>query len=227
LVNSLGGGLSVVIRAEFRRHHNWMALAAWNSVVRNLPDAAPCLVVHRASPPPPELLTWPFRVGLRRVTAPSPGVGVNPLLHAAVAALKAGVAAQPLVVIDAAVMALREPPPGVMALFNRPGLAASPDRQVWYLSGRSEADLDGLVEGGGEPEVVYDLCAPAKDDAITVFSSYRDGVGKFVAANWIDRAEYPFPLADRLASPPMSANEAQVLKLWKLTHPVFDTVSRA
>jgi hypothetical protein len=55
----------------------------------------------------------------------------------------------------------------------------------------------------------------AQEDKITQFVSYKDGCGKFVMGEWIDKREYPFPHADSFVREGMNVNEVQILKLWK------------
>jgi hypothetical protein len=71
------------------------------------------------------------------------------------------------------------------------------------------------------------LCCLAKSDNFLPFASYHEGCGSFVASEWINKIECPFPLADRFMTYNVTSNEIKVLKLWKQISNLYATVSRS
>jgi hypothetical protein len=70
------------------------------------------------------------------------------------------------------------------------------------------------------------LCGDVKDDTFLPFVHYQNGCGKFVVSEWINKAECPFPWAERFMTHTATANEVRVLKLWKQLHPLYATVAK-
>lgn len=55
----------------------------------------------------------------------------------------------------------------------------------------------------------------AKEDKFTPFVSYKNGCGKFVYSEWIDKEDYPFPYAENFLTQNVCVNEIQIIKTWK------------
>jgi len=218
-MNSLGDGLSVVIRAEHRLHHDWMAFASWYSFTKNLPDAQISLVCVRNPKIFYEFLIWPKKVGLKVVMYP-PGDG-EPHLYAAHIAMRSKNAFQPMFVVDAWTMVLREPDKNFLAFLEKSLYVESEDNTVWYFKDIAKEAILGL----GDPAVVCGLSTASQDASLSMLSC-SNTCGNFNITGWIDRQEYPFPHADKFAKTQMSANEVQILNLWKSMDTVFSTTSR-
>jgi len=60
-ISKTGDGLSILIDSTYSSHHNWMSLASWYSVKKNLPDAQVVVSVSRGMPDS-ELFGWTHRV---------------------------------------------------------------------------------------------------------------------------------------------------------------------
>lgn len=61
-ISKTGEGLAVVIDSSYSQHHDWMTLASWYSIQKNLPDAKVIVAVTRGLHGS-ELFTWPWRFG--------------------------------------------------------------------------------------------------------------------------------------------------------------------
>lgn len=67
----------------------------------------------------------------------------------------------------------------------------------------------------------------ARDNKFTPFLSYREGCGNFVYDEWINKEESPFPHADNFMMHGISANELNILRLWKQMHVLYPFLSRS
>ncbi len=210
----LGGGLSVVIRCQYRPHHNWMSFASYYSIQKNLPDAEVVLAVGRAEKIDKVVFIWPNRCRVKSVSY-RPSEAWEPGQIASFAP------PGPTIVVDAGTVAVRELSGAVLKEMEVPGVRG--DEICWYFK---DVPPETMLKPHEPGRSIPGLVADAKAGELPVFVSYTDGVGNFVAANWIDKSEYPFPMTERFVSTTLTANEAAVLRLWKLTNPVFCTVAK-
>lgn len=65
----------------------------------------------------------------------------------------------------------------------------------------------------------------AKSSKQATLVDYSEGVGCFVAAEWIDKVLLPFPRATRRwATDTMSVNEVAILELWQKCGPLYEAL---
>lgn len=62
-VTKTGEGLSIIVDSSYSKHHDWMSLASWYSIRKNLPDAKVTVGVTRGLHGS-ELFAWPWRFGV-------------------------------------------------------------------------------------------------------------------------------------------------------------------
>lgn len=66
---------------------------------------------------------------------------------------------------------------------------------------------------------------PAKSSEQATLVDYSEGVGRFVATEWIDKVLLPFPRATRRwATDMMSVNEVAILELWQKCGPLYEAL---
>ncbi len=213
----LGGGLTVLIRCEYRSHHNWMAFASYYSLQKNLPDAHVVLANRRAERMDRVMAVWPSRCRLKSFSY-KPADGWEPGQIVA-----ASGATGEVLLVEAGTMAIRELSDKVLGEMSLPGVRSGEDGTTWYFK---DVPTETMVKSHEAAVRMPGLSSDVLSETLPVFVTYGTSVGKFVTGNWIDKAEYPFPMAEQFASTMLTANEAGVLKLWKQINPVFGTVSK-
>lgn len=62
-ITKTGEGLAIVVDSSYSQHHDWMSLASWYSIRKNLPDAKVAVAVTRGLHGS-ELFQWPWRFGV-------------------------------------------------------------------------------------------------------------------------------------------------------------------
>jgi hypothetical protein len=70
------------------------------------------------------------------------------------------------------------------------------------------------------------LALSAKDDSLPCFISYRDGWGKFVVSDWINKKEVPFSYVGMFGTETPNANEVKIARMWRQLGPIYTAVSR-
>ncbi len=112
-VDISGDGLSVLICTSYKHHFNWMAYASWYSVYKNLPGAKIAITCGRASKIDSYYYHWIYkandlRYNLHKDVGEKIGVPYLNKLFGVYVALKSDLVRQPLVVLDADMMAVRD-----------------------------------------------------------------------------------------------------------------------
>ncbi len=164
MVNNLGDGLHLFIKANRSYSGDWMSFCCWYSLTKLLPDTKISLLCQ-------EKFKWAKKMNIPIVTK---DCGI---------------------IIEADTVAVRE---------------------------LTDDNINHLNSGGG----MESLCCLAQENVFLPFTSYKNGCGNFVTAEWIHKKECPFPLADRFMTDSATANEIRVLKLWRQLNTTYATVSR-
>lgn len=216
-INSSGDGLSVLICTAYLHHFNWMAYSAWYSVNKFLPKAKIAITCSRSVTIDSYLYHWVYKCSDLRYNLHK-NIDKNfPYLnkiYGVYIALKEGLVKQPLVVLDADMMALREislssvvklnnsnfatikcpydldfsgKSVGPLWFFNHVSLEKIADviNTIGTFKGRDHLDLLALSKVFGDDiEIVDDLGNEACDHEITTFTHYNNGCGNFTKKDW-------------------------------------------
>jgi hypothetical protein len=214
-----GKGLSVLICSDYTFQFNWMTYACWYSVSRNLPEAKIAIVSPRPKKITNYLYHWVYKIlDLRYHLHKNFGERYQlPYLnkiYGVYLALKEGLVKQPLVVLEADMMAVSDFSNSTLEKLSQVTFAtnscsfsvpfdSNPIGSVWYLNGvsleqlaitintlglgkdRSHLDLLALSRVfGKESVVIEDLCNEAHRHEATTFAHYKERCGNFSRADW-------------------------------------------
>lgn len=218
-IDASGNGLSVLICTAYLHHFNWMTYSAWYSVNKYLPNAKIAITCSRSTNIDSYLYYWIYKCSdLRYNLHKNVGGQFNlPYLnkiYGVYLALKEGLVKQPLVVLDADMMALRDisshtldrlnsvnfattacpyklefasKEVGPLWFFNRVPLEkiGKVIDTVGFFKGQDHLDLLALSKVfGDEVETLNDLGNEVRDHEITTFTHYNDGCGNFTKKDW-------------------------------------------
>ncbi len=130
-LDASGNGLSVLITTAYKHHFNWMAYASWYSVYKNLPNAKVTITCGRAPRIENYFYHWVYkcndiRYNLHKNVGDKMGVPYLNKLYGVWVALKEGLVKQPLIVLDADMMAMRDFSPATVAELNGAEFATVP-----------------------------------------------------------------------------------------------------
>jgi hypothetical protein len=203
-----------------------MSFASFYSIQKILPDAKFVMAIRRTNRLD-MMFPWPSKCRVKMLSYTLPENIWEPAFIA-LSASKAGYT-QPMVVIEAGTMAIRSPSNQLISDMEKTGILKGRNNSTWYFKGVVDELLLKIPPSISTEGFITmsDFSSDAQSGELPLFVSCGDSVSKFVTAEWIDKVEYPFPHAERFAdSTTLTANEASVLKLWKMTDQVFSTVSR-
>lgn len=216
-INASGDGLSVLICTAYLHHFNWMTYSAWYSINKSLPKAKIAITCSRSLNIDSYLYHWVYKCSDLRYNLHK-NINVDfPYLnkiYGVYLALKMGLVKQPLVVLDADMMALRDLSTASLVKLNNASFATvacpyelefpnKPVGPLWFFNhiplekiaqvintvrtfkGRDHVDLLALSKVfGDDVEVVDDLGNEVRDHEITTFTHYNGGCGNFTKKDW-------------------------------------------
>lgn len=216
--NTLGKGLSVLICSDYQFQFNWMTFAAWYSVKKFLPEATVGITVARPSKIDTYLYNWVYKLDIKYFMHKNVGNQTRlPYLnkiYGTYVALKEGLLSQPLLVLDADMMAVSSlsektldylvnsefstsrcpynldfanKPVGPIWGFNKVNLdkIECAINGIKSLKGENHLDLLALSKIFGDgTTVIDDLGSETQEQAVTTFTHYRDRCGNFVKKDW-------------------------------------------
>lgn len=64
MISPTGDGLNIAIKCNYLPHHNWMVMASWYSLLKNLPDAKFVIVCDKSQGGNIELFKWCVKLDL-------------------------------------------------------------------------------------------------------------------------------------------------------------------
>ena len=249
--SSTGNRLNILISSVYSLANDWQTFAAWYSIYRNLPDAEVQVMCARDLPTNPAF-EWPYRCGVNFFQHKNVGkkIGCPYLnkLYASYIALKEDFVQQPLMVIDADVMAVRSFSKETLDSLNDPSVNYALSHPVWFFKELSlERAADTLnrynehIEGDrpdsqkvrlmlrdvlGEPDAVPDLCCDVNMPGQCAFVHCNKVIGRYNKMEWERTRSFPpFSFTSEISKTGLnSANERLVVKLWERMQKVYNAV---
>jgi len=217
-----------------------------------MPDAEVALLCARDLKDGYASYDWPYRCDIRFFQHENVGKHTKCLhlnkLYGTYVALKEGIVNQPLLVVDADIVALGGLTSEVLEKINDTETKFAVSGPVWYFNEQpiesfvtalhnydnvkdkkcSEAQkvYSILVEALGEPETIDGLCGNCTDKAPTVFAHYSDTCGRFRKNEWVRNMMYPpFSFTGELGRGcDLTSNEIHTLKCWQRLRRVYEAV---
>jgi hypothetical protein len=218
-LDSNGGGLSVLICTDYTFQHNWMAYSAWYSVSQKLPEAKVTIISPRPKPIETWLYHWvpkisDLRYHLHKNIGVHYGLPYLNKLYGVYIALKEGLVKQPLVVLEADMMAVGDFSPLLLQSLRESkfatnpcpfnvNFAGKPVGPIWFFNGiplekvaeaintvgvnKGKEYLDLLALSrvfGDEVTVLEDLGNEAHEQGVTTFTHYKERCGNFSRQAW-------------------------------------------
>lgn len=193
MISITGNELTILIYADYNIHQEWMAYASWYSAHRLLPDAEICISIPK---PTSALFRWTAKAGIKQYRVHEAGP------HSAMHAALASKISQPLLVIPAGAVAVRDLPD-----LNCP-FATSEGKEIWFLNGIADLNDDSL-------KVISELCCSCTSYQNATFIQVKDTCGGYNEKTWLAKAKSsPFFNASRFKRNEMSPNEHAMINLW-------------
>lgn len=216
-LTSSGGGLSVLICTAYKHHYNWMTYSNWYSLNRTLPDAKVAITCSRTPKIDSYLYHWVYKCNDLRYNLHKNINEDLPYLNKMFGtffALKMGLVKQPLIVLDADMMILRDFSTDLLKKLSSATFATipcpykldfsgKPVGPIWYfnevplekigqaintikkLKGNDHLDLLALSEVfGDEIEILDELGNEVAESDITSFTHYGNGCGNYTKKDW-------------------------------------------
>lgn len=206
-----GTGVSVLINSKYDYFHNWMSYAAWYSLQRNLPGAKVALAVPRRGLDL-MLYHWAYRCDIRFMMYRN--VEKMNKMFAVYLALKRNLVRQPLIVMDADVMALGE--------LELPSVDFAVDDNVWYFNNQPVEKFEEAINKGGDVSLFGD--GPVFG---STFANYRWKCGNFLKKNWLrGKVKPPFNAGDAFRSHDLSLEESKIIDLWNQMGDMYDFLNQ-
>lgn len=214
-----GIGLSVLICTAYKHHFNWMTYSNWYSVYKNLPNAKVAITCPRSPKIDNYFYHWVYKCGdlrynLHKNVGEKMGLPYLNKLYGVYLALKEGLVKQPLVVLDADMVALRDLSKATVDKFNEVEFATvrcpyqlefsgKPVGPIWFfnrvplekvaqaintlrtLKGKEHLDLLALSKVFGDSvNVLEELGCEAGENEVATFAHYGNGCGSFTKKDW-------------------------------------------
>lgn len=256
-ITESGENLSILICTDYQFIYHWMSFAAWYSISKNLPDAKIAVVCSRY-PINLNLYSWVYKTNTKFFCYPDVG-RKNALpylnkLYGVYIALKEGLVTQPLLVIDADMMALRGFSRETLKILNNCSFASNkssmlpPVGPIWYFNVNKSLEIVSQVINKVKEFSSYannqhldllalsqvltgkeieDLGNEAYEENITTFTHYKDHCGNFYRKNYEKGVIYP-PFAEgyALRTNDMTVNERKVYALWSQMWLAYDALNK-
>ena len=251
-MNVTGDRLNILITSSYSVAGDWMSFAAWYSVYRNLPDAETALLCARSFNEAKRAFDWPYRCGIKFFQHKNVGevLGCPHMskLYAVYVALKEEFVQQPLLVIDADVMAVRSFSKETVNLLNDPSITYAVSQPVWFFK---EQPLERFVDAlnrydnylrtdcpdakkvelmlssvFGEPELISHLCCDVRSQCQASFVHCNEQCGRYDKKEWVKTRTFPpFGLTEVISRGGLrSINEQLVIKLWQRMQIIYNSV---
>jgi hypothetical protein len=241
-----GSGLSVLVSSEYQYMYNWMTYSAWYSLNKNLPEAKVAIVCPRSKSVDSMLYGWVYKCDVRYMLHKNVGElydlsGLNKI-YGVYLALKHGLVRQPLVVMDADVMAVDDFTSDTMKVMQDCGFAKNLSGSLWYFNNQPLEKIEEVINtlkvvGGNldlaldrvfsESVVLDDLANESYEQGVTTFTRYRERCGNFTGKEWEKgRTLPPFSVGYALQATDMTVNERKVISLWSQMNSLFDSMSQ-
>lgn len=244
-----GSGLSVLISSEYKYMHNWMAYSAWYSINKNLPESKVAIVCPRTKSVESMMYGWIYkcdvRYSLHKNVGEDTGMPLANKLYGVYVALRRGLVRQPLLVLDADVMAVSDFSSSCLKALNSGGFVTDkfPVGSIWYFNNQPLEKLEeaintlNVVEGdpnlallkvfGDVRMVLDDLANDTHEEGVTTFTRYHERCGNFIRTNWEKgKTLPPFSVGYALQTTDMTVNERKVISLWSQMGSLFESLSQ-
>ena len=247
-----GDRLNILVTCDYSLHHDWMSFAAWYSIYKHMPDAKVAMLCARDLKDGYASYDWPYRCDIHFFQHENVGKHTKCMhlnkLYGTYVALKEEIVKQPLLVVDADVVALASLTPSVLERMNDPEVKFAVSGPVWYFN---EQPLESFVialhtydnvknkkcsdaqkihsmlaNTFGEPDAIDGLCGNCTGNAPTVFAHYSDTCGRFRKNEWVRNMMYPpFGFTAELGRGcNLTSNEVHTLKCWQQIRRVYEAV---
>jgi hypothetical protein len=251
-ISATGDRLNILITSSYSVANDWMSFAAWYSIYRNLPDAETALLCARNFSEGQMAFDWPYRCGIKFFQHENVGVKLGcphiSKLYATYVALKEEFVQQPLLVVDADVMAVRSLSKETVNFLNDPSVTYAASPPVWFFKEQPlERFVDTLNRYGdhlhkdktdsqkvqlmlndvmGEPELVSNLCCDVRSQHQASFVHCNERCGRYDKKEWMRARTFPpFKLTEEISKGGLhSANEQLVIKLWQRMPGIYNSV---
>ncbi len=209
-VEQLGAGLSVLICTDYQYHFNWMAFSAWYSVFKRLPDAKVAILCSRNKKLNTYLYHWAHKCDARyfqhRNVGDQNGMPYLNKIYAAYVALKGDILTQPMLVLDADMMAVSDFSANTLESLNKADFGTNKMSKIedevavgpmWYFNNQPLEKLE---------------------EAINTVGSFNRQVQTDAARKHLDLLALAKVMKDEVVEVPDLGNEAQEDGVTTFTH---------